>query len=96
MLLNCSLSCSCLCSSGVPDHKLRKNIIRFNVLNFFREPNFLVSIPVESEEPIECECEDADDEAAEAAKEKEEEGDETAKLEGELEEDLDSREDSLP
>ncbi|XP_041492882.1 tumor rejection antigen P815A-like [Microtus oregoni] len=82
--------------TGVPNRKLRKNIIRFNVLNFFREPNFLVPIPRESEEPIECECEDADEDAAEAAEEKEEEGDETAKPEGELKEDLDSREDSLP
>ncbi|XP_057616697.1 tumor rejection antigen P815A-like [Chionomys nivalis] len=83
--------------TGVPNRKLRKNIIRFNVLNFFREPNFLVSVPRESEEePIECECEDANEEAAEAAEEKEEEGDETAKPEGELKEDLNSREDSLP
>lgn len=58
------------------------------MLRFFREPNFLVSIPVESEEPIECECEAVNREAAE---EKEEEGDETANMEG----DLDSEEDSL-
>ncbi|CAO2622923.1 Tumor rejection antigen P815A [Lemmus lemmus] len=80
-------------SPGIPDRKLRKNIIRSMLLNFFRERNVLVSIPVQLQEPIECECEDADEEAAE---EKEEEGDETEKLEGELNEDLDSAEGSLP
>ncbi|XP_005076827.1 tumor rejection antigen P815A-like [Mesocricetus auratus] len=75
----------------VPDYKSRKDEVKCKLLYFFREPTFLVSLPVDSEEPTECECKSADEEDS-----KENEEDETGELEGESKKDPDSAEGSQP
>ncbi|XP_021009793.1 tumor rejection antigen P815A [Mus caroli] len=71
----------CAC---VPGHHLRKNEVKCRMIYFFHDPNFLVSIPVNPKEQMECRCENADEEVA-MEEEEEEEEEEMGNPDGEYE-----------